>query len=62
MNAILITYFLCAIYVAQTYTGTYYYKDNRDRICEFLIAVFWLPTLFVIGLVWLMNYICKGDK
>jgi len=59
MTIALITYFLCAIYFAQHHTGMYYHMDARDSICDFIIAVFWLPMYLVLLVVWHVNKITK---
>ncbi len=59
MTLVIVTYFLCAIYFAQHYTGMYYHMDARDSIIDYIMAVFWLPLCLVLLVVWLMNKIVK---
>jgi uncharacterized protein YcgL (UPF0745 family) len=59
MNVVIVAYFLCAIYFAQHYTGTYCHMDARDDIIDYIIAVFWLPLCLTLLIVWLMNKIAK---
>jgi hypothetical protein len=50
-TALLIAYFLLAIYFAQNTCFFFWHVDTTDRVLEYLLVVFWLPAALAVLLL-----------